>query len=79
MVFSDSIFLFIFFPSVLAGYYLFEAAFVYHNVAAPVVNVPGNTIQILTGALVAVPVILVVRPVMNRFIKKEQKGVYGNV
>ncbi len=63
----------------LAGYYLFEAAFVYHNVAAPVVNVPGNTIQILTGALVAVPVILVVRPVMNRFIKKEQKGVYGNV
>lgn len=63
----------------LAGYYLFEAAFVYQNIAAPVVNVPGNTIQILTGAIVAVPVILVIRPVMNHLIKTGQKGEHGNV
>ncbi len=49
----------------LTGYYLFEAAFIYRNLAAPVVNVPGNTIQILTGAVVAVPVILAVKPVME--------------
>ena len=58
----------------LVGYYLFETVFVYQNIAAPVVNVPGNTIQILTGAIVAVPVILVTKPVMGHLIYKEQKG-----
>ena len=57
----------------LAGYYLFEAAFVYQNMAAPVVNVPGNTIQILTGAIVAVPVILAVKPVMKHLAGRQQK------
>ncbi len=28
-------------------------------------NMPGNIIQILTGAVLAVPVILVVKPVMK--------------
>lgn len=58
----------------LAGYYLFEAAFVYQNMAAPAVNVPGNVIQILTGAVIAVPVILVTKPVMNPFAGNPQKG-----
>ena len=56
----------------LAGYYLFEAAFVYQNIAAPVVNVPGNTIQILTGAIVAVPVILAVKPVMKHLANSQE-------
>lgn len=57
----------------LAGYYLFEAAFIYQNITAPVVNVPGNTIQILTGAVVAVPVIMVTKPAMKRLINRDQK------
>lgn len=58
----------------LAGYYLFEAAFVYQNIAAPIVNVPGNTIQILTGAIVAVPVIFAVKPVMKHFAGRQMEG-----
>ncbi len=49
----------------LVGYYLFEAVFIYQNMAAPALNMPGNIIQILTGAVLAVPVILVVKPVMK--------------
>lgn len=57
----------------LAGYYLFEAAFVYQNITAPIVNVPGNTIQILTGAIVAIPVIFAVKPVMKHLVRRQQE------
>lgn len=50
----------------LAGYYLFEMIFIYHHPLGPVANIPGNTIQILTGAIIAVPLILATMTVMVR-------------
>ena len=49
----------------LAGYYIGEI-FITGSFLVPLQSVPGNVIQIVTGAVIAIPVILVVRkPLMN--------------
>lgn len=49
----------------LAGYYIGEI-FITGSFLVPLQSVPGNVIQIVTGAVIAIPVILVVKkPLMN--------------
>lgn len=49
----------------LAGYYIGEI-FTTGSFLVPLQSVPGNVIQIVTGAVIAIPVILVVKkPLMN--------------
>lgn len=47
----------------LAGYYIGELV-LYRSVAVPLASVPGNIIQIVTGAMIAIPAILVTRSAM---------------
>lgn len=49
----------------LAGYYLFEVLLT-KSVTVPLASIPGNIMQIATGAIIAIPVILVSRAAMNR-------------
>lgn len=49
----------------LAGYYLFEAALTM-SVTVPLASIPGNIMQILTGALIAIPAVLVSRGAVTR-------------
>ena len=49
----------------LAGYYVGEAL-IFHSFLVPVYSITGNAIQIVTGAVIAIPLILTVRPVMLR-------------
>lgn len=47
----------------LAGYYLFEVLLTL-SVTVPLASIPGNIMQIVTGALLAIPVILASRTAM---------------
>lgn len=49
----------------LVGYYLFEI-FLTASVTVPLASIPGNTMQILTGAIIAVPIILVSSKTITR-------------
>lgn len=52
----------------LAGYYIGEVI-LYQSFAVPLASIPGNVIQIVTGAIIAIPVILVTRTAMAHFAK----------
>lgn len=54
----------------VAGYYIGEV-FLFHSFVIPLASIPGNVIQIVTGAIIAVPLILAARPVMARLIRKD--------
>ena len=49
----------------LAGYYLFEVLLTM-SVTVPLASIPGNIMQIATGAIISIPVILVSRVAMTR-------------
>lgn len=49
----------------LVGYYLFEILLTM-SVTVPLASIPGNIMQIVTGAIIAVPAILVSRVAMTR-------------
>lgn len=52
----------------LVGYYVFEAI-VTGNWAAPWLSVPGNIMQIITGAIIAIPIILVSGAAVKKLTK----------
>ena len=49
----------------LVGYYLFEVLLT-RSVLVPLASIPGNVMQIATGAIIAIPIILVSRAAMMR-------------
>ncbi len=49
----------------LAGYYVGEVL-IFQSFLTPVYSIPGNALQIVTGAVIAIPLVLTVRPVMPR-------------
>lgn len=49
----------------LVGYYLFEVLLTM-SVSIPLASIPGNIMQILTGALIAIPAVLVSRGAVAR-------------
>lgn len=55
----------------IAGYYIGEVI-LYRSFAVPLASIPGNIIQIVTGAIIAIPVILVTRPAMKHLVKTEE-------
>ena len=55
----------------LAGYYIGEVI-LYRSFAVPLASIPGNTIQIVTGAIIAIPVILVTKGAMATFRKEDE-------
>jgi uncharacterized membrane protein len=58
----------------VAGYYIGEVV-MYRSFTVPLASVPGNVIQILTGAIISIPVILVTRPAVSHLIDtKKRKG-----
>ncbi len=49
----------------VAGYYIYEI-FLTGSFYTPALSIPGNVIQIITGAVIALPLILATRIVMNQ-------------
>ena len=49
----------------IVGYYIYEI-FLTGSFYTPVLSIPGNVIQIVTGAIIALPLILATRLVMNQ-------------
>lgn len=56
----------------LVGYYLFEAI-VTSNWVAPWLSVPGNIMQIVTGAIIAIPIILVSGVAVKKVVKSTEE------
>lgn len=56
----------------LAGYYIFEAI-VTGNWVAPWLSVPGNIMQIITGAIIAIPIILVSGVAVKKVVKDTEE------
>ena len=52
----------------LAGYYIGEVI-LYHSLLVPLASLPGNAIQVITGGIVAIPVILAVKATMKQIMK----------
>ncbi len=53
----------------LTGYYLFEV-FLTMSVTVPLASIPGNIMQIVTGAIIAIPAILVSRVAMTKLTRQ---------
>lgn len=49
----------------IVGYYIAEGI-IYGNWVAPVTSIPGNIVQVVTGAVISVPLILALKKVVNR-------------
>lgn len=49
----------------IGGYYIAEGV-IYHNWIAPVTSIPGNIVQVVTGAVIATPIIFA----LKKYIKK---------
>ena len=49
----------------LVGYYLFEVVLT-SSFVVPLASIPGNIMQIVTGAIIAIPIILVSRVGMTK-------------
>lgn len=56
----------------VAGYYIGEVI-VYQSFTVPVASIPGNIIQIITGAIIAVPLILVTGTAVSHLIKNNKE------
>jgi uncharacterized membrane protein len=52
----------------VAGYYVGEVV-MYRSFFVPLASIPGNIIQVVSGAIISVPVILVTRPLLFRLIR----------
>lgn len=55
----------------VAGYYIGEVI-LYHNFASPLVSIPGNVVQMTVGALIASPVIAILKSACGNLIDKMQ-------
>lgn len=56
----------------VAGYYIGEVI-LYRSVVIPVASIPGNVIQIITGAVIAVPLILVTKTAVSHLIDAREE------
>lgn len=62
----------------VAGYYIGEVI-LYHNFAAPVVSIPGNVVQITVGALIASPIIAILKTACGNLIDQMQPASHRKV
>jgi uncharacterized membrane protein len=53
----------------LAGYYLGELI-LYRNAVLPIASIPGNILQVVSGAVIAVPIILVTKTAVSHIADK---------
>lgn len=54
------------------GHYIGEVI-MYQSFTVPVASIPGNIIQIITGAIIAVPLILVTGTAVSHLIKNNKE------